>query len=124
MDGTQEKTAESADCKAGESAKTFWELSRKILLASVGAAAVAEEEITSFMGRMIERGEMAEKDARRLMREVLERREKILRERREAAEHKDKAAAASPADLADLQAKVAELTRQIEALKAAQGKGE
>ena len=124
MDETQEKTAESAEGKAGESAKTFWELSRKILLASVGAAAVAEEEITSFMGRMIERGEMAEKDARRLMREVLERREKILRERREAAERKEKTQAASPADLADLQAKVAELTRQIEALKASQGKGE
>ena len=124
MDETQPKTAESAEGKTNESAKTFWELSRKILLASVGAAAVAEEEITSFMGRMIERGEMAEKDARRLMREVLERREKILRERREAAEHKDKTAAASSADLAELQAKVAELTRQIEALKAAQGKGE
>ncbi len=65
---------------------------------------MAEEEITAFMGRMIERGEMAEKDARKLMREVLERREKILRERREAAERKEKAQAASPADLADLQA--------------------
>ncbi len=36
MDETQEKTAESAEGKSGESAKTFWELSRKILLASVG----------------------------------------------------------------------------------------
>ncbi|MEW6504421.1 MAG: phasin family protein, partial [Chloroflexota bacterium] len=45
----------------------FTELSRKILLAGIGAAALAQEEIERFVNRLVEKGELAEKDARRMI---------------------------------------------------------
>jgi len=49
---------------------------RKVLLASIGAVALGKEEIEDFVDKLIERGEIAEKDGRKLVREVLERRKK------------------------------------------------
>jgi hypothetical protein len=42
------------------------ELSRKVLLAGVGAAVLAQDEISDFVDRLVERGEIAEQDARNL----------------------------------------------------------
>lgn len=49
---------------------------RKVLLAGIGAVALGKEEIEDFVDKLIERGEIAEKDGRKLVREVLERRKK------------------------------------------------
>ena len=49
---------------------------RKVLLASIGAVALGKEEIEDFVDKLIERGEIAEKDGRKLVREVMERRKK------------------------------------------------
>ena len=54
----------------------FFQLSRKVLLAGIGAAVLAQEEIENFVNRMVERGEIAEKDARQLAREIVDRWEK------------------------------------------------
>jgi poly(hydroxyalkanoate) granule-associated protein len=49
---------------------------RKILLASIGAIALGKEEIEDFVDKLVERGEIAEKDGRKLVHEVMERRKK------------------------------------------------
>ena len=46
---------------------------RKVLLASIGGVALAQDEIGKFLNRMVERGEIAEKDARKLMDEAFTR---------------------------------------------------
>jgi polyhydroxyalkanoate synthesis regulator phasin len=95
----------------------FYDATRRVLLAGIGAAMLAQEEVESFVSRLIDRGEMAEGDARRLVREVMERRERFEREYKE---RKQKAAARNP-EIELLAARIAELTRQVEELKRQQG---
>jgi len=94
----------------------FFDLSRKILLASIGAAVLAQEEVESFVNRLVQRGELAEIDARRLIKEVIERREKIAREKTSEVKSA-RPAPITKADIEALSAKIAELNRKIEELK-------
>jgi polyhydroxyalkanoate synthesis regulator phasin len=100
---------------------SLYETTRLILLAGVGAISLAQEEINLFLDRLVERGEMAEADARKLVREVVERREKLEKERRQQAAEARKtpqpSTAATRADIDALTARVADLTRQIEELR-------
>jgi len=56
------------------SSNTLFQTARKVLLASVGAMALAQDEIEEFVNRLVERGEIAETDGRKLMQEIKERR--------------------------------------------------
>lgn len=47
---------------------------RRVLMAGVGVVALTKDEIEDFVGKLIERGEIAEQDGRRLVTEVLHRR--------------------------------------------------
>jgi polyhydroxyalkanoate synthesis regulator phasin len=99
---------------------SLYETTRLILLASVGVLSLAQEEVNNFLDRLVERGEMAEADARKLAREVVEKREKLEKERREhrsASRRADQPAVATRADIDALTARIAELTRQIEELR-------
>lgn len=51
---------------------------RRVLLAAVGAVFLAQEEMEDFVNRLVQRGEIAEKDARRLLSDVRERRQRQL----------------------------------------------
>ncbi len=46
---------------------------RRVLMAGVGVVVLTKDEIEDFVGKLIERGEIAEQDGRRLIREVLHR---------------------------------------------------
>lgn len=105
--------------QAEKSRGTLYDATRTILMAAVGAASLAQEEMSSFVDRLVERGEMAEADARKLVREIMDRREKMERDRRGG--DKKTAGAASKADIEALTARIAELTRQVEELKKSQG---
>jgi polyhydroxyalkanoate synthesis regulator phasin len=114
-------TNETNDKK--KSRGTLYDATRMILLAAVGAASLAQDEMNGFVDRLVERGEMAESDARSLVREVIDRREKMDHERKE----QDRKAsgggtAATKADVEALTARIADLTRQIEELKQARAK--
>jgi len=50
------------------------ETARKILLASIGAVALAQDEIDDFINKLVGRGEIAEKDGKKLIKEILEKR--------------------------------------------------
>jgi polyhydroxyalkanoate synthesis regulator phasin len=92
---------------------TFDEISRKLVVAAVTAAVYAQDELSNFVDRMVEKGEIAEQEARRLVQEAVERREKLEKERAKA-----KTAGTTTAEEAEaLEKKIEELKQQIEALK-------
>lgn len=93
------------------------DISRKILFAAIGAAVVAEEEITGFVTRLVERGEIAEQDARNLIKEVFERREKLVRDKIAEARRNRPVTVATKADVEALNARIAELSQKIEEIK-------
>jgi poly(hydroxyalkanoate) granule-associated protein len=59
-----------------EEGKPFVEALHKVLLASIGAVVLAQEEIEDFVNKLVERGEIAEKDGRKVMVDVMDRRKK------------------------------------------------
>ena len=92
----------------------LFEISRKILLAGIGAAVLAQEEIEAFVNRLAQEGELAEKDARALAKEMMERRKSM--ENKKKAEVRQPPAA-TKADIEALNARIAELNKKIEELK-------
>ena len=56
------------------------EMARNVLLAGIGAMALTQEEIEKFVHKLIERGEIAEKDGRRLIKDVMEKRRRKAEE--------------------------------------------
>ena len=54
----------------------LYEAVRKVTLASIGAFAMAQEELEDFIQKLVERGEIAEKDGKKLMKELMEKRKK------------------------------------------------
>ncbi len=117
------KIAEIAEIEEMEADRNrLFEMARKVVLAAVGAAALAQDEAVDFVNRLVERGEIAEKDARKLIREVSAKRrkgvEKELDKRVESLlDHMD---VPSKADIDALGAKIATLTNKVEQLKKAQ----
>lgn len=64
----------------------FVETTRKMLLAGVGAMALAQDEAESFVNRLVERGEIAEKEGRQLIKDMMEKRKKKAEETVEKTE--------------------------------------
>jgi poly(hydroxyalkanoate) granule-associated protein len=58
----------------------------KVLLAGVGAAALAQEEIEDFVNRLVERGTIAEADGKRMVKDVLDQRRKQMERAGERAQ--------------------------------------
>ena len=107
------------DLEEMEEPNKLYELARKVVLAAVGAAALAQDELEDFINRLVERGEIAEKDARKLIREVNEKRRKRveteLDKRVEALlDHMD---VPSKADIDQLGVKIEALTHKVAELK-------
>lgn len=69
-----------------ESPNPMLEMARKVLLASIGALALTQEEIEKFVNKLIERGEIAEKDGRKLISDIKEKRRKKSEETQTDAE--------------------------------------
>lgn len=103
--------------KEAQEKNTLFDLSRKVLLAGVGAAVLAQEEAEKFVNKLQEKGEVAEKDARRLLDEMNERRKKIERER-QAETVRNQPAVATKEEVDALNQKVDQLTDIIQELKA------
>jgi poly(hydroxyalkanoate) granule-associated protein len=69
----EETVAAQAEPQEKEQSLLFG-LLRKTVLATIGAAAIAEEEIVALINRLVERGEIAEKDGKKLVQEMIEKR--------------------------------------------------
>lgn len=98
------------------------ETARKVLLASIGAVALAQDEIEEFVDKLVERGEIADKEGKGLLREVMDRRRKqIDRVNDMVARRVDEALRRSSiptrSDFEALSEKIAEITRKVDELK-------
>jgi poly(hydroxyalkanoate) granule-associated protein len=71
---TKPKVVEAVEESADKSQHQLSQLIRKMLLATIGAAALAQEEVEALLNRLVERGEIAEKDAKKLAQEMMEKR--------------------------------------------------
>lgn len=92
---------------------------RKVLLASIGGWTLAWNEVEDFVNRLVERGEIAEKDARTLLREMAEKRRPAQPEKAvEDVLHQMNIP--SKDDIDALSAKITLLTKKVEELKKAQ----
>ena len=110
-------TTKNDNKKQEESGFSFFDMSRKILMAGIGAAALAEEEIRGYIDKLADRGEIAENDARKLFNEVMEKREGVLREKIEKVRKKSPISVATKEDIDALTKKVEELTKKLDELK-------
>ena len=116
-----EEMAEQIQEEAKEIATPFLDAARKVLLASIGAWALAADEIEDFVNRLVDRGEIAEKDGRKLVKDVLERRREMSPIAQTVDQQMDRFLARlnvpTKADVDALNASIADLTRKIEQLK-------
>ncbi len=116
------KVAEEVSTNGKEDTKPFVEALHKVLLASIGAVAIAQEEIEDFIEKLVERGEIAEKDGRKMMHDVMARRKKdvektedmLTKSIEDVLEHMN---LPNKMDLDSLGEKVSELTKKVEELK-------
>jgi len=102
------------------------EMARKVLLAGIGAMALTQAEIEKFVGKLVERGEIAEKDGRKLIKDIMERRRKKSAEVRSDTEDEvekrmeevlGRMNIASKSDIDALNRKITTLTKKLDDLQ-------
>lgn len=103
----------------------LFEAARKVLLASIGAVALAQEEVDDFVNKLVERGEIAEKDGKKLIRETMDKRKKEAKKAEDQLDKRmeeilDRMNVPSKSDIEALSAKISALTKKVDELKAGQ----
>jgi poly(hydroxyalkanoate) granule-associated protein len=119
--------AEKVEVKVEEGAEEMernplFDAARKVLLASIGAVALAQEELEDFVNRLVERGEIAEKDGKKLIRETMETRKKEAQKAEDELDKRvedllDRMNVPTKSDIEALSAKISALTKKVEELK-------
>lgn len=110
-----------------------FEVMRKLLLAGVGAFALSRDEAEAFINRLVERGELAQKDAQRLLDETMAKFRSAAQPRVSQAEHRvsdistqvennleqflNRLNIPSKRDIDELSAKIAQLSARVEELR-------
>lgn len=107
----------------------LYDMARKVLLAGIGAVALAQEEIEDFVQRLIERGEIAETEGRKLMQEVMDKRKKEAEKAAGKAEEEinkriesilSRMNVPTKADIDSLSEKILALSKKVDQLKKTQ----
>jgi poly(hydroxyalkanoate) granule-associated protein len=98
---------------------------RRVLLASVGVVALTIEEIGELVDKLVDRGEIAEQEGKKLVTELKEKRKKKTDEAEDVAstrmrEMMDKMDIPTKSDIDDLSAKIATLSKKVDELMKAQ----
>ena len=104
---------------------SLFEASRKVLLAGIGAVALAQDEIEDFIGKLVERGEIAEQDGKRLFSEIMDKRKKSADKAEDeftkrVEEILDRMNVPTKDDINKLGQKITNLTKKVDELKKAQ----
>jgi polyhydroxyalkanoate synthesis regulator phasin len=97
-------------------------LARKVLLAGVGAVVLTQEEVEKVVARLVERGEIAEKEGKKLVGEVMDKRKKETRKAEDELETRvgellNRMNVPTKSDIQSLSAKIEALTKKVEELK-------
>jgi len=105
-----------------EERSSLLEATRKVLLASMGAVALAQEELENFVNKLVERGEIAERDGKQLVRDVMERRRKETQKAEDELEKRmedllDRMNVPTKSDIEALSAKITTLSKKVDELK-------
>ncbi|MCB9134609.1 MAG: phasin family protein [Anaerolineales bacterium] len=111
----------------------LYKVTRKVVLAALGVVGMATDELEGFVDKLVERGEIAEKDGRKLVDEIREKGQERVKEGRarvmkmvgvEAKEEEEDVEEVlnrmdipTKSDIKELSAKIAALTRKVEELK-------
>jgi polyhydroxyalkanoate synthesis regulator phasin len=116
------KKAVVEETNGKEEHRPLLDAARKVLLASIGAVALAQDEIEDFVNRLVERGEIAEKDGRKL---VMDRRKKEAEKAEDEVgkrveEVLDRMNVPTKADIEALGEKIAALSKKVDELKKSQ----
>lgn len=100
----------------------FFKATRRVMLAAIGALALAQDEVEAYVTRLVERGELAEQDGRKIIAELLERR-KIRRAQiwqessKRIAKILENLDIPTRNDLQSLDAKITTLSQKVDSLK-------
>lgn len=110
----------------------LYKITRKVVLAAFGAVGMATDELEGFVDKLVERGEIAEKDGRKLVDELRTKGEEQIKESRtrmqkmvgmqpkekeDVEEVLNRMDIPTKTDIKELSAKIAALTRKVEELK-------
>ncbi|GAB4581073.1 MAG: phasin family protein [Anaerolineales bacterium] len=109
----------------------LYKVTRKVVLAALGVVGMATDELEGFVDKLVERGEIAEKDGRKLIAEIREKGEERIKESRarvmkmvgiekeeeDVEEVLNRMDIPTKSDIKELSAKIAALTRKVEELK-------
>ena len=106
---------------------------RRVLMASVGAVVLAQEEIEDFVQKLVDRGELAEQDGRKLVTDLREKRQSAQESTQNRVQETGEKTSAtvdrgmegmlgrmnipSKSDIEDLSEKIAALSEKVDALK-------
>lgn len=112
------EVVEEMDCS------TLSGLARKALLAGMGAMALTQEEVEKFVNKLVERGEIAEQEGKKLIRDVSEKRKKDASKAQAELDKRvedllGRMNVPTKADIDTLSGKIAELSKKIDELKQA-----
>jgi polyhydroxyalkanoate synthesis regulator phasin len=110
---------EQLEKKEEEERNRLFQTVRKVVLASIGAVGLAQDEVEDLVNRLVRRGEIAEKDARKLMREMGEKRSQRAEKTVDKQMEKllDRMNIPSKGDIDALSEKIGMLTAKVEELK-------
>ena len=100
-------------------------LIKRLLLAGVGAIALTKDEVDDFLDRLVKRGELAEDEAHKMLREMAERQEKRAQEaveklgvEKKVGKVSEKADIPRRSDIDALADRIEEISRKLDALNA------
>lgn len=110
---------------SSQATSTLFEALRKLALASVGAVALTSDEVEEFINKLVARGEIAQKDAEKLLRELRSRGKQAaptmesVEERFETRMEQllNRLNIPSKRDIDELSVKIAQLAARVEELR-------
>lgn len=106
---------------------------RRILMAGVGAIVLAQEEVEEFVDKLVERGELAEQDGRKLVTDLREKRQSAQKSTEERVQETGATVdrkmegmlgrmnIPSKSDIETLSEKIAALSEKVDELKSQNG---
>ncbi len=119
------KVVEVSEDQAVEEETSILESLRRVLLASIGMVALTAEEISELVNKLVERGEIAEQEGKKLVSEIKEKRKKTTDQAEDVAstrmrEMMDKMDIPTKSDIDALSTKIAALSKKVDELKKTQ----
>jgi len=118
--------AKAEEPKVEQETSPMYEGVRKLVLASVGAVAMAQEELEILINKLVERGELAEIEGKKLLNELKEKRKKKTAKaekeiNKQVEELMTSMNVPTKDDIDALGKKINDLDKKVDELKKAQG---